>query len=159
MSQRLDPYAAAPNLARKYTAFAVALADSGIEPGLRDLVNMRASQLNGCAFCVDMHVKEATIHQERPLRLHHIAIWRESNLFTPRERAALAWTEELTQLGRHGVSDAVYDEAREQFADEELSALTFCVMAINGWNRISIAFRAEPGSKDALYGLGGAGLA
>ncbi len=122
------------------------------------LVDIRASQINGCAFCVDMHVKQAKIHGERELRLHHVAIWRESPLFTPKERAALAWTEVLTRLAPEGVSDAAYADAREHFSAEELSQLTFRVVAINGWNRMNVAFHTVPGSKDQMFGLDKAGL-
>jgi AhpD family alkylhydroperoxidase len=121
-------------------------------------VNIRTSQINGCAFCVDMHSKEAKIHGERELRLYHVAIWRESNLFDARERAALEWAEALTQLPPHGVPDAVYDSVRAVFSERELSDLSYSVMAINGWNRLSIGFRSVPGSRDALYGLTKAGL-
>jgi AhpD family alkylhydroperoxidase len=122
------------------------------------LVDIRASQLNGCAFCLDMHVKQARMRDERELRLHHLAVWRESPLFTPKERAALAWTEALTRIKPEGVSDAAYAEAREHFSEEELSELTFRVAAINGWNRLGVAFRAPPGSKDKMLGLDKAGL-
>ena len=106
-----------------------------------------------------MHVKEAHIHGERELRLHHVAIWRESTLFAPRERAALAWTEVLTKLPEHGVPDDVYEHVRTQFSEKEVSDLTFQVIAINGWNRASIAFKAVPGSADKAYGLDKANLA
>jgi len=122
------------------------------------LVTIRASQINGCAFCLDMHVKEAKIHGERELRLYHLAIWRESTLFTPRERAALAWTEALTTLSPLGVSDDIYESVRAQLSEEEVSDLSFLIIAINGWNRLSIAFRMVPGSADAAYGLTKAGL-
>ena len=125
---------------------------------IRDLVNIRASQINGCAFCVDMHVKEATIHGERPLRLHHVAIWRESTLFIPRERAALAWTRFLTQLPAQGAPDDVYEHVRAQLSEEELSDLTFQVMAINAWNRVSVGFQTVPGTADKAYGLDKSGL-
>ena len=105
-----------------------------------------------------MHSKEAKIHGERELRLYHLAVWRESSLFDARERAALEWTEALTRLEPHGVPDAVYDAVRAQFDEKEIAALSFAVMAINGWNRLSIGFRAEPGSRDAMYGLTKAGL-
>ena len=111
------------------------------------------------AFCVDMHVKEATLHGERPLRLHHVAVWRESTLFSPRERAALAWTELLTQLPAHGVPEADYQAARAEFSEAELAALSFAIVAINGWNRLSVGFAVVPGSQDKLYGLDKAGLA
>ena len=115
--------------------------------------------MNGCAFCLDMHVKEATRHGERELRLYHVAIWRESPLFTPKERAALAWTEALTQMAPTGISDELYAEVREQFSEKELSTLTFRVMGINAWNRANVAFRTAPGVLDKAFGLDKAGLA
>src|SRR4051812_46146889 len=121
MAKRLNYIAQSPELFKKLVAFSTAIGGSGLERGLHDLVNIRASQINGCAFCLDMHVKEATLHGERPLRLHHVAIWRESNLFTPRERAGLAWTEALTKLSDHGVPDEVFTEARAQFSEKELT--------------------------------------
>ena len=159
MSERLDYAQLAPDAFKKYLDFALSLKKGPLEVALVDLPTLRASQLNGCAFCVDMHVKEATLHGERPLRLHHVAIWRESPLFSPRERAALAWTEQLTQLPAHGVTDADYAAVRAHFSEAELAALSFAIVAINGWNRLAVGFAAVPGSKDAAYGLQGAGLA
>lgn len=159
MTERLDYAQLAPDAFKKYLDFALSLKKGPLEVALVDLLTLRASQLNGCAFCVDMHVKEATLHGERPLRLHHVAIWRESPLFSPRERAALAWTEQLTQLPAHGVTDADYAAARAHFSEAELAALSFAIVAINGWNRLAVGFAAVPGSKDAAYGLQGAGLA
>lgn len=153
---RLDTLKQSPALLQRYLDFSQAIP---LDDGLRHLVDLRASQLNGCAFCVDMHAKQAHQHGERTLRLHHVAVWRESPLFSPRERAALAWTEALTRLEPHGVSDASYAEVREQFSEAELAALTYQVMAINGWNRLNVAFRAVPGSKDKALGLDKAGLA
>jgi len=114
---------------------------------------LRASQLNGCAFCVDMHVKEAKIHGERELRLHHVAVWRESQLFSPVERAALEWAEALTQLPPHGISERLYTKVREHFSEQDLSDLTFLIVAINGWNRLNVAFQTIPGSSDEAFGL------
>ena len=158
MTQRLNPAAAAPELYKAFYAFSQAVTKSSIDRTLRDLVHIRASQINGCAFCLDMHIKEATIHGERTLRLHHLAIWRESSLFSPRERAALAWTESVTKLGEHGVPDEIYEEARMQFSEKEIAELTFVVAEINGWNRLSIAFRNQPGAMDEMLGLTAAGL-
>jgi AhpD family alkylhydroperoxidase len=158
MTQRINYPQQSPELFRKFMEFSLALKDSVIEPAIHDLVQIRASQLNGCAFCVDMHVKEATIHGERALRLHHVAIWRESTLFAPRERAALAWAEALTRLPEGGVPDELYERVRGQFSEKELSDLTFSVMAINAWNRIGVAFQSVPGSADKAYGLDKAGL-
>ncbi|MCX7512259.1 carboxymuconolactone decarboxylase family protein [Frateuria hangzhouensis] len=158
MTQRIDYQKQSPELVKKFIEINMALKHSAVEESIRTLVEIRASQLNGCAFCVDMHVKEATIHGERPLRLHHLAIWRESPLFSPRERAALAWTEILTQLPPHGVPDDVYNRVREQFSEKELSDLTFMVMSINAWNRVSVAFQVVPGSYDKAYGLDKSGL-
>ena len=106
-----------------------------------------------------MHVKQATIRGERPLRLHHVAAWRESPLFSPRERAALAWTEVLTKLPEHGIPNDVYERSRAQLSEKEISDLTFLVMTINAWNRVNVAFTTPPGSADKAYGLDQAGLA
>ena len=158
--QRLNYAQQAPELFKKYVEFSMALKKaSSLDTTLQDLVTLRASQLNGCAFCVDMHVKEATIHGERALRLHHVAVWHESPLFSPRERAALAWVEVLTKLPPHGVSEADFLAAREHFSEAELAELSFAIVGINGWNRLAIGFAAVPGSQDKLYGLEKAGLA
>ncbi|MEX3897144.1 carboxymuconolactone decarboxylase family protein [Paraburkholderia sp. JPY432] len=159
MTQRIDYQQQSPELFKKFVEFSLVLKRSAIEETIRHLVDIRASQLNGCSFCVDMHVKEATIHDERPLRLHHVAVWRESNLFTPRERAALAWTEALTQISPLGVSDELYDRVRTQFSEKELSDLTFQVMSINAWNRVNIGFRIPPGIYDKAFGVDKSGLA
>ncbi len=157
-TQRLDYAMSSPELFRKYLEFSLAIKQSSLEVGLQDLVTLRASQLNGCAFCVDMHVKEATLHGERALRLHHVAVWHESPLFTPRERAALAWTEVLTRLPAHGVTDADYAAVGEHFNEQERADLSFAIVGINGWNRLAIGFAAVPGSQDRAYGLDKAGL-
>jgi AhpD family alkylhydroperoxidase len=155
---RIDYQQQSPELFKKVLEFSMAVAHGAIDEGLSLLVDIRASQLNGCAFCLDMHVKQAKLHGERELRLHHLPIWRESPLFNARERAALAWTEALTRLEAHGVADALYAEARAQFSEKELTDLSFRVMAINGWNRINVAFRTLPGTKDKAFGLDKAGL-
>lgn len=159
MEQRLDFYAASPELAAKLTELSLLLLKAGsIERGLIDLTNIRASLMNGCAFCIDMHVKEAKIHGERELRIHHVSVWRESSLFTDRERAALEWTEAVTRLPEHGVPDEVYARVREHLSEKEISDLTFAVATINTWNRLAISTRKEPGSADAYFGLNKAGL-
>jgi len=159
MTQRINYAEQSSEYFKKFVAFSTALQDSSIEAGIRHLVEIRASQLNGCALCVDMHVKQATIHGERPLRLHHLAIWRESTLFSPRERAALAWTEALTRIPEHGVPDELFERVRGQLSEKEISDLTFIVMCINAWNRANVAFRTVPGSYDAAFGLDKAKLA
>ncbi|MEN5157430.1 carboxymuconolactone decarboxylase family protein [Achromobacter spanius] len=158
MPQRLNYFQVSEVLSKKYLDFSMAIKKMPVVQELGSLVDIRASQINGCGFCLDMHVKEATIKGERALRLHHVAIWRESPLFSPRERAALEWTEALTTLPPHGVPDAIYDAVRAQFTETELSDLTFLVVGINGWNRLNVAFRTEPGSADKAYGLDKAGL-
>lgn len=155
---RLDYMQLSNELFKRYQAFSMA---NKMDVGLGHLIDIRASQLNGCAFCLDMHVKQAKIHGERELRLHHVAIWRESNLFSAKERAVLAWTEALTKAGPEGhleASDELFESMLDHFSETELSDLTFRVAAINGWNRMSIAFRVPPGSKDEIYGLDKAGL-
>ncbi len=159
MTQRINYIQQSPELFKKFMEFSTALKSTTIEESIRDLVSVRASQLNGCGFCLDMHVKEARIHGERELRIHHLATWRESTLFAPRERAALAWAEILTRLPEHGVSDEIYERVRTQLSEKELSDLTFDVMAINAWNRANVAFKTVPGSADKAFGLDKANLA
>jgi AhpD family alkylhydroperoxidase len=157
---RLNHMQQSPELVRKLQEFSMAIANSGqIEPAIAHLVDIRASQMNGCAFCLDMHVKEAKLHGERELRLYHVAIWRESPLFTPKERAALALTEALTRIAPTGISDELYAEVREQFSEKELSTLIFRVMGINAWNRANVAVGSKPGTQDKAFGLDKAGLA
>jgi AhpD family alkylhydroperoxidase len=145
MTQRINYVHQAPELFKKFVEFGGLVKDSTIEEKIHDLVSIRASQINGCGFCLDMHVKQATIHGERPLRLHHLAIWRESTLFEPRERAALAWTEAVTLVSETHVPDSVFDEARKHFSEQEIVDLTYLASTINAWNRIAISLRAVPG--------------
>ena len=149
-----------PELVKKLVDLSHTMTKSGrLEPKLALLVDIRASQMNGCAFCLDMHVKEAKLHGERELRLYHVAIWRESPHFTPKERAALALTEALTDIAPDGIADDLYAEVREQFGEYELATLIFRVAIINAWNRANVAVRSTPGSRDKLLGLEKAGLA
>ena len=158
MTQRLDYFQVSAQLSKKYMDFSAAMKNVPVIEEFGDLVDIRASQINGCGFCLDIHVKQAKIRGERELRLHHVAIWRESTLFSARERAALAWTEALTTLPAHGVPNEVYEAVRAQLSESEISDLTFRVVAINGWNRLNVAFRTVPGSADAAFGLDKAGL-
>lgn len=119
---------------------------SGLEESLLDLVKLRASQINSCAYCIDMHSKDARAHGETEQRLYELDAWRETPFFNSRERAALAWTEAVTIVANGHVPDEVFDQARKQFTDRELAFLTLAIVAINGWNRLGIAFRAEPGA-------------
>ena len=158
MSQRLDYYTTSPDLSKKLFELSQAVKKSSLGDTLLDLVNIRASQLNGCAFCLDMHCKEAKLHGERELRLYHIAIWRESALFSETERAALEWTEAVTQLSAQGVSDEVYDCVRAHLSETQISELTFAIAVINAWNRLNVSLRSVPGSADEMFGLTRAGL-
>lgn len=158
MTQRLDHMKQAPALAQKLVDLTFAIKKGPVEETILSFVEIRASQLNGCAFCLDMHIKQAKIHGERELRIHHIAIWRESPLFNARERAALEWTEALTKLPPHGVPDDIYAAVRAEFSEDEIVHLTYMVMTINGWNRASIAFQSVPGSQDKAFGLDKANL-
>jgi AhpD family alkylhydroperoxidase len=158
MTQRLDYMQQSPELVKKLNELSALTRKSTIGETIHDLVNIRASQINGCAFCVDMHSKQAKIHGERELRLYHIATWRESNLFEPRERAALAWTEVLTQLPAQGVPEELYQRVLGQLSEKEISDLTFMIAAINAWNRFNVAFLPVPGSLDKAWGLDKAGL-
>lgn len=118
----------------------------GLEPTLIELVKLRASQLNGCAYCIDMHTKDARTHGETEQRLYGVSAWHEAPFYTPRERAALAWTEAVTQVSATHVPDEVYFEASKYFSEKELVDLTLAIVAINGWNRLAISFRAVAGS-------------
>jgi len=119
---------------------------SGLEPSLLELVKLRASQINGCAYCIGMHWKDARARGESEQRLYGLMAWRESTYYTERERAALAWTEAVTLIADSHVPDELYEEVRQSFNETELVNLTFALVAINGWNRLAISFRTEPGS-------------
>ena len=119
---------------------------SKLEPSLVELVKMRASQINGCAYCIDMHSKDARSEGETEQRLYALTSWRETPFFTARERAALAWTEALTLITEGHVADDVFELAKQSFSDEELVNLTLAVITINGWNRLAISFRSVPGT-------------
>lgn len=159
MTQRINYFQASPKAAQKYSEFSQILHENPFLVEIAHLVTLRASQLNGCAFCVDMHVKEAKIKGERELRLHHVAVWHESPLFDARERAILEWTEILTRLPPRGVPDEVYERVREHLSEKEIADLSFLIVGINGWNRLGVAFRSEPGSSDRQFGLDKANLA
>lgn len=153
MTQRLDYASLSPEIFQKFVDVTLALRKASLGHRIQHLVEIRASQLNGCAFCLDLHVKEARKGGDRELRIHHVAVWRESALFDSRERAALAWTELLTKLPEHGVSEEDFAAVRSVLSDVEVAELTFMIMVINAWNRPGVAFTAVPGSLDKLYGL------
>ena len=141
-----------------YQALLALEASLKLDNPLKDLIKIRVSQINGCVFCVDMHVKEAKLHGERELRLYHLPVWRESALFSDKERAALQWAETLTRLADHPVSDADYAAVRAHFDEEELVALTHVINTINTWNRLNAAFATPAGGMDNIMGLDKAGL-
>lgn len=126
--------------------FSAALHEGGLERPLVELVLMRASQLNGCAYCMDMHSKDARAAGETEQRLYMLPGWREASIYSERECAALGWTEAVTRLGEHGVPDDVYERARAAFGEEELLHLTMIVGMINSWNRLNVAFQTPAGS-------------
>tara|TARA_R110002020_G_scaffold224599_1_gene434257 strand:- start:130905 stop:131324 length:420 start_codon:yes stop_codon:yes gene_type:complete len=128
-------------------ALEASLKDSGLEPLLLELVKMRASQINGCAFCIDMHVTEARKLGESDMRLHMLNAWRESSLFSARERAALAWTEALTRIADTHASDADYAPLEDVFSEDEIVNLSLGIGAINLWNRLQIGFQSAPASE------------
>jgi AhpD family alkylhydroperoxidase len=146
MTDRLKWDRAAPAAARAMFALQQYVDGAGLEHELLELVKLRASYLNGCAYCVDMHTKDARAQGESEGRLYAVPVWRETPFFTDRERAALAWTEAVTEVGRSHVPDEVFEEARAHFSEAELVNLTLAVVVINGWNRIAVSFRTEPGS-------------
>lgn len=146
MEPRLNAAQLAPEPQHAMYALGKYLAKCELEPKLQELVKTRASQINGCAFCLDMHTKDARAGGETEQRLYTLSAWRETPFFTDRERAALAWTEAVTLISKEGVPDDIYQEARKHFSDKELVDLTWAVAAINAWNRIAISFHMVPGS-------------
>lgn len=158
MSTRVNHFQTVPDLIKSLSATSFALEKTSLDPLMKCLIDIRASQINGCAFCLDMHTKQAKIKGERELRLYHVAIWRESPLFSAKEKAALALTEALTQIGKEGVSDELYQDVSEHFTEQEVSEITFTIGLINMWNRLQILSQMEPGSQDAAFGLNKAGL-
>jgi AhpD family alkylhydroperoxidase len=145
MTQRLKAAQVAPQAYQAMLGMENYVRQSGLEHSLLELVKLRASYMNGCAYCVDMHTKDARADGETEQRLYAVAVWRETPFFTPRERAALAWTEAVTDISR-GVQDDVFEEARRHFTDAELVNLTMAVVSINGWNRLSVSFGTEVGT-------------
>lgn len=143
---RIDYAKAAPGAVEAMYGLEKYVRQSGLEPLLLELVKLRASQINGCAFCVDMHTKDARVQGETEQRLYAAVVWRDTPFFTERERAALAWTEAVTQVNWQHVPDDVYEMARRHFGEKELVDLTVAIIAINGWNRLSISFRRVAGT-------------
>jgi AhpD family alkylhydroperoxidase len=142
---RIDYPRVAPGAVHAMYALQHYIHDCGLEPSLLELVKLRSSQLNGCAYCLDMHSKDARAEGETEQRIYVLSAWREAPFYTPRERAALAWTE-ATTLIPGGVSDEIYEMVREHFNEKELVDLTMAIVTINGWNRLSIALGADVGS-------------
>jgi AhpD family alkylhydroperoxidase len=155
MQSRIEYAKTAPAAMTAMMGLETYVRQSGLEGSLIELVKLRASQINGCAYCVDMHTKDARAEGETEQRLYAVVAWEETPFFTERERAALAWTEAVTLVGQGHVPDDIYDQARRSFSERELIDLTLAVIAINGWNRLAISFRTVPGTyqparKDAL---------
>ena len=143
MSTRLNYYAVEPKALEAMMGLENAVRTSGLEYSLLELVKMRASQINGCAFCLHMHSQDARKAGETEERLHLLAAWRESSLYTPREKAALAWTESLTRLAETGAPDADYEPLKAHFTEQEIVWLTMMVVTINSWNRLAVGFRSQ----------------
>lgn len=146
MNERINYGKVAPEGIHTLSGLEVYLRKAGLEPGLLNLVKTRASQINRCAYCIDMHTKDARASGEAEQRLYALSAWRETPFFTERERAALAWTEAITLISHESVPDALYEDARRHFSEKELVDLTLALIAINAWNRLSISFRTVPGT-------------
>ncbi|WP_201364967.1 carboxymuconolactone decarboxylase family protein [Dictyobacter formicarum] len=145
MTSRMNYGKAAPGAMRAMNGLEKYIADCGLESSLKELVRLRASQINGCAYCVDMHSLDARAGGESEQRLYALPVWHETPFFSERERAALLWTEKLTLISIDHVPDEVYEQVRAQFSETELANLTLLVATINAWNRFAISFRSEPG--------------
>ena len=146
MKERLNYAAVAPGALKAMLEIEKYAAGSGLEHSLYELVKTRASQINGCAYCLDMHTKDARLAGETEQRLCGLSAWRETPFYSERERAALAWTEALTLIAQSEISDDLYQATRNHFNEKEMVDLTMAIIAINGWNRLAISFRTLPGS-------------
>ncbi len=146
MKSRMDYKNTAPDGIKAMWGLEKYVHHCGLEPSLLELVKTRASQMNGCAYCLDMHTKDARAQGETEQRLYALPAWEETPFFTDRERAALAWTEAVTRVADSHVPDEVYESTRKHFSEKELVDLTLAIVAINGWNRLAISFRAEAGT-------------
>ena len=146
MKSRIDYAQAAPDGVKALFGLENYIKQSGLEPGLLDLVKTRVSQINGCAYCLDMHTKDARARGETEQRLYALDAWHETPFFSERERAALAWAETVTRVAETHVPDEAFEHARQHFREKELMDLTLAIVAINGWNRLAVAFRKEPGT-------------
>jgi AhpD family alkylhydroperoxidase len=144
MKPRINYFQAAPDAVKALTALEAQIQGGGLEQSLIELVRTRASQINGCAFCINMHTQDARKHGETEQRLYLLNAWRESPVYTDRERAALAWTEAVTLISETHAPDDVYNEVRAQFSEAETVNLTMLIATINAWNRLSISFRSMP---------------
>ena len=151
MEQRVDYMKVAPGVLQAMLNLEKYLIQSGLERELLDLVKLRASQINGCAYCIDMHWKDLRGEGASEQKLYGLDAWEESTYYTDRERAALAWTEAVTRLDDRQVSDPVFELARRFFSEKELADLTLCIVAINGWNRLNIAFRQPAGTYEPKH--------
>ncbi len=149
MQPRLDYWSAAPALLQNFLTLNTAIEESGLERSLIHLVKLRASQINGCAYCIDLHTREAKKDGETEQRLYLVPAWHDSFLYSERERTAFKWTESLTRLGSSTPDDALFEETRNHFSDEEMVKLTAVITMINTWNRLSIAFRAVHAKPEA----------
>ncbi len=146
MTARIDYWNAAPRAMASFRHLNDYVEKCGLEHSLLELVKTRSSQINGCAYCLDMHTKDARALGESEQRLYTLSAWRETSFFSKRERAALAWTEAVTRISEASTNDALFDEVQEQFSEQEIVDLTFAIITINGWNRLAIPFRTEAGS-------------
>ena len=146
MQQRLDYMSVAPEALKGMIELEKFLHQSGLERTLYELVKTRASQINGCAYCIDMHTKDARKAGETEQRLYALSAWREAPFYTERERAALAYTEALTLISENEISDLLYENTRKNFNEKDLISLTMAIIAINGWNRLALSFRTVAGS-------------
>lgn len=146
MSKRLDYGTVDPKAIKGMLELEQYVLHSGLDKKLYELVKTRASQINGCAYCIDMHTKDARAIGETEQRLYALSAWRETPFYSPKERVALEWTEALTLIATDHVADELYDSAIQYFSEQELVALSMAIVAINGWNRLAKAFRSEPGS-------------